>query len=193
VALNYEPLVTTYALDAIKNTAPIFGADEYLTARETIEAALLQNVTNALNTQIYCDVLDLQLRNVGLSTDFSAVKLASAIQVETNEKTQFIQQSEVITQTTSYDVLVIQNQGIEVANSATADAKIITDTAAYTATQAVEKARNEGLLYLITQSGLTTEKQKASLDYILSLSNNKEKITPYVNFASGLPRLVTGS
>merc|ERR1711988_162753 len=39
VARAWEPLVVTYALDAIKNTAPNYAVDQYLTIRPTIEAA----------------------------------------------------------------------------------------------------------------------------------------------------------
>ena len=131
VALDYEPLVITYALDAIKNTGPLFAADDYLTNRQGIEAALMTNVSNALSDQIYCEVLDLQLRAIRLSDDFRITKLNTAIQIETNAKEQYIQESTLVQEQTSLDVLRVNNQAIETANQATATANLIKEKAIY--------------------------------------------------------------
>jgi len=190
VATSYAPLVVTYALDAIKNTAPLYGADEYLTKREVIEAAFKTNVTKNLNDQIFCEVLDLQMRNVGLSADFKTTKLNTAIQVETNAKELYLQQSTIIVEQTSLQVLQKTNEATETANAATAEASVIKEQAIYLAKQTVETARSTGLQHMLNETGLTTERQKASLDYITSLINNKQKITPYINLGAGLQKAV---
>jgi hypothetical protein len=190
VAQSYEPLVVTYALDAIKNTAPLYGADEYLTKREVIEQAFLKNVTKNLNDNIFCEVLDLQMRNVGLSADFKTTKLNTAIQVETNAKEIYVQDSTIIVEKTSLQVLEKTNEATETANAATAEANVIKEQAIYLAKQTVETARSNGLKHMLNQTGLTTERQKASLDYITSLINNKKKIKPYINLGAGLQKAV---
>lgn len=96
VALDYEALVTTYAVDAIKNTAPLYGVDEYLIDRPKIEAAFQKNVTQALKVDIYCDVIDLQLRQIVLSTEYEATKLQAAIQYEKSQQASFDGQREVV-------------------------------------------------------------------------------------------------
>merc|ERR1712159_532146 len=82
VALSFEPLVVTYALDAIKNTAPRFRVDEYLTKRPVIEEELRLNVT--------------KLR-----------KINAALQKESNAKEQYIQKKTLIEEQTSLEVLQI--------------------------------------------------------------------------------------
>merc|ERR1712159_652579 len=95
VAVSFEPLVVTYALDAIKNTAPRFGVDEY--------------VTKSLKTDIFVDVLDLQLRKIQLSDDYQTTKLNAALQKESNAKEQYIQKKTLIEEQTSLEVLQIDN------------------------------------------------------------------------------------
>ena len=190
VATEYRPLVTTYALDAIKNTGPLFSADQYLTERTTIENALLVNVTNSLSANIYCDVIDLQLRAITLSDDFRNTKLTTAIQKETNAMQLFVKDSEEVKEKTSLEVLYINNQAIEIANAATAQASLIKEKAVYEAKQTVEAARSTGIQHMLNETGLTAAKHKASLDYITSLINNKAKITPYINLGAGLQKAV---
>ena len=45
VALNFEGLVASRTQDAIRNTAPLFGIDSYLSQRPLIEATLQRNVS----------------------------------------------------------------------------------------------------------------------------------------------------
>ena len=58
------------------------------------------------------------------------------------------------------------------------------------AKQTVETARSQGIQHMLNETGLTTAKHKASLDYITSLINNKDKITPYINLGAGLQKSV---
>lgn len=181
VAMSYEPLVVTYALDAIKNTAPLYGVDQYLTQRSIIEANFKLNVTNALATDMYVDVVDLQLRRIILSPDYESTKLNAALQVEQNQKEFYVQNKTIIEEETALEVLQIDNQAVQVANAAVADANQIKDTAVYQAKQLVEERRSAGLKYMLTEIGLTSDEHKASLDYITTLINNKANIVPYVN------------
>lgn len=181
VAMSYEPLVVTYALDAIKNTAPLYGVDQYLTQRSIIEANFKLNVTNALATDMYVDVVDLQLRRIILSEDYESTKLNAALQVEQNQREFYVQNKTIIEEETALEVLQIDNQAVQVANAAVADANQIKDTAVYQAKQLVEERRSAGLKYMLTEIGLTSDEHKASLDYITTLINNKANIVPYVN------------
>jgi len=181
VAMSYEPLVVTYALDAIKNTAPLYGVDQYLTQRSIIEANFKLNVTNALATDMYVDVVDLQLRRIILSPDYESTKLNAALQVEQNQKEFYVQNKTIIEEETALEVLQIDNQAVQVANAAVADANQIKDTAVYQAKQLVEERRSAGLKYMLTEIGLTSDEHKASLDYITTLINNKANIVPYIN------------
>jgi len=186
VAMSFEPLVVTFALDAIKNTAPRFGVDEYLTKRPVIEAQIRSNVTKALKHDIFTDVVDLQLRKIQLSDDYQTTKLNAALQKESNAKEEYIQTKTLIEEQTSLEVLQIDNNALRVEKAALADASLIRETADFQAKKLIETRRSDGLRFMLEQLGLQTDEHKASLDYITTLINNKESIKPYVNLDSGL-------
>lgn len=181
VATAFEPLVVTYALDAIKNTAPLYGVDEYLTSRPKIESAFMANVTKALKDDIFCDVLDLQLRRIILSNEYEETKLQAAIQTEKSQQATFDGETVVVEAETEKDVQLITDQSNLVEQTAIADAKIITETATVNAKKHIETRRSDGLRYMLQEAGFTTDEHKASLDYIQTLINNKEDIKPYIN------------
>lgn len=181
VAMSYEPLIQTFALDAIKNTAPLYGVDEYLTKRSVIEQNFQDNVTAALVNDMFVDVVDLQLRRIILSTEYEQTKLSAALQVESNEKEYYVQNKTLIEEQTSLEVLEVDNQAVRVENAAIADANQIKEEAVYEAKKLTEEARSSGLKLMLQDIGLTTDEHKASLDYITTLINNKESITPYIN------------
>lgn len=92
VALTFKPLIEVNAMDAIKNTAPLFGATDFLHKRGEIEAMFLANVTKAISQDLFVNVADLQLRKVGMTPELQTTKLTAAIQAERNGKQVFIQQ-----------------------------------------------------------------------------------------------------
>merc|ERR1712196_558098 len=139
VALNFEGLVASRTQDAIRNMAPLFGIDSYLSQRPLIEATLQRNVSRAI-ADLHMDVLSFQLRDIEPDAD-------------------------------------------AVAKKATASASKIKENAVAEADEKVEVARLQGLKDLYDELGFTSEKHKASLDYLLTLmasSSNKE----YVAFDS---------
>merc|ERR1711977_381168 len=83
----------------------------------------------------------------------------------------------------NFEVLEIENDADAVAKKATASASKIKENAVTEADEKVEVARLQGLKDLYDELGFTSEKHKASLDYLLTLmasSSNKE----YVAFDS---------
>jgi len=161
--------------------------DEYLTKRPVIEEELRLNVTKSLKTDIFVDVMDLQLRKIQLSDDYQTTKLNAALQKESNAKEQYIQKKTLIEEQTSLEVLQIDNEALRIEKGAVADATLIRERADYQAKQLVETRRSDGLKYMLDQLGLQTDEHKASLDYITTIINNKESIKPYVNLgADGL-------
>ena len=49
VALQYESNIKSVAIDALKSTAVLFGADDYLTKRTQIQSSMALNVTHAID------------------------------------------------------------------------------------------------------------------------------------------------
>ena len=182
VALNFEGLVASRTQDAIRNTAPLFGIDSYLSQRPLIEATLQRNVSLAI-ADLHMDVLSFQLRDIEPEDDYQSARLAVAIQVESNAKEAYSQEATLVREQTAVEVLEIENDADAVAKKATASASKIKENAVTEADEKVEVARLQGLKDLYDELGFTSEKHKASLDYLLTLmasSSNKE----YVAFDS---------
>ena len=182
VALNFEGLVASRTQDAIRNTAPLFGIDSYLSQRPLIEATLQRNVSRAI-ADLHMDVLSFQLRDIEPEDDYQSARLAVAIQVESNAKEAYSQEATLVREQTAVEVLEIENDADAVAKKATASASKIKENAVTEADEKVEVARLQGLKDLYDELGFTSEKHKASLDYLLTLmasSSNKE----YVAFDS---------
>jgi len=183
VALNYEPLVKSKAIDSIKNTAPLFGVDSYLTQRTRVETSLRSNVSLAVS-DVYADIYDFQLNFVNLEDDYRLSRLTAAVQIESNYKEEYVQEAALVRAKTAVDTLRIENNASRVLATAQAAATLIENKATYEATALVERARNTGLRDLFTQINITTEEHKASLDYILTLTDKdvSDDVKHFINF-----------
>lgn len=183
VALNFAPLVKSKAIDSIKNTAPLFGVDSYLTHRSHVESSLRSNVSAAI-ADVYADIYGFQMNFIKLEDDYRLSRLNAAIQIETNEKEEYVQEASIVRAKTTVDTIRIENNASRVLAQAEADASLITNKATYNAKALLETARNNGLKKLFNNLDLNTEEHKASLDYILTLTDKdySDDSRHYINF-----------
>lgn len=184
VATNYKSLVSTNAIDAIKNTAPLFGIDEYLDNREHIEKILTQNVSIAID-DVFADVIALQLRDIIPTDEYQRTRLEAAIQEETNLKEAYVQEATLVRETTQVEVQKIENQARAVEARATARATLITGTADAYALNIVDDATSFGLGLLFDGLNLTSSTHRSSLDYLTTLLTTTKSTTHYVGFDGG--------
>ena len=108
VTLDFDSLISTNSIDAIRNTAPLFGVDQYLTERTFIESVFAANVSVAI-ADLYASVVAMELRDVQLEDDYQAARLAAAIQDESNSKEDYIQQATLVREQTEVEVVEIEN------------------------------------------------------------------------------------
>lgn len=179
VTLDFESLIRTKSIDAIKNTAPLFGVDQFLTQRSYVEEAFRLNVSLAI-ADVFAEVVALELRDVQLELEYQQARLAAAIQEESNLKEDYIQAATLVREQTEVEVVGIENDARTVEVGAESAALIITSSADYEAAQLIENARNLGFKALFDTLDLTQEKHKASLDYLVTLGEVASKKT-YVN------------
>jgi len=92
----------------------------------------------------------------------------------------------VIEEETSLAVATISNEALVIKNAAVADANLIKQKAEYEAKKLIEGQRSAGLKLMLSEMGLVTDEHKASLDYITTLINNKDSITPFINLGTDL-------
>ena len=121
VALDFEGLVASKAIDALKNTAPLFGVDQFLTQRPLIEATLMRNVSSAIE-DIFARVVSFELRDVRPEDEYQRARLAAAIQEESNAKELYSQQATLVRERTAVEVQQVENDAVSVRAAATAEA-----------------------------------------------------------------------
>ena len=190
VATNFKSIVSTNAVDAIKNTAPLFGIDEYLNSRERIERIFAQNVSHAID-DIFADLVALQLRDVIPTDEYQKTRLEAAIQEETNLKEAYVQEAVLVRETTDVEVKKIENEARAVEANAEARATLIVGTAEAQSVFIVDDATSHGLATLFTGLNLTTAEDRATLDYLTALLSTTDKTKYYIGFQPTLTAPVT--
>mmetsp|Transcript_23896 Transcript_23896/g.59996 ORF Transcript_23896/g.59996 Transcript_23896/m.59996 type:complete len:374 (+) Transcript_23896:260-1381(+) len=123
VALQYEPFVRNLATTAIKNVSTSFTAEEWTKDRRTIQDALQAGVDTALDAA-HADCDTLQLRHIEFPSSFVERMLAAAVQIQTNQAEESLQQSAIIRSTTELGVKRIENDASVVSNTAEAQANL---------------------------------------------------------------------
>jgi len=93
-------------------------------------------------------------------------------QLET-EKEAFVQDEAVVRKKTQQKVRLIENEAREVRRNATAKASFVSGKAETDAQFLVNAAHRDGLKSMYTSLGISDEKQKASINYIRSLTENE--------------------
>lgn len=176
VALNYESLIETNAIDAIKNTAPLFSIDEFISMREFIEEIFQKNVSKAIDP-VFADVKALQLRDIITTDEYQESRLEAAIQEESNLKEDYVQEATLVRENTQTEVTKIENDALNVEAEAKAKATVTEESANSEAIRLVNDATTNGLLHMFQELNLTNPEFRQELDYIvtliLSASDNK--------------------
>ena len=167
--VNFAPFIESIATSQVRNTAPLFAADEYLVERSTIENAFARNVSAAIS-DVHATLISLQLRRLQFTDEFVATKLSRAIQEQTNTVVEYTQTSVVTRGDTAVIAAQSSNAAIEIRDRANARGAAIISEAEARAYQRVERARSDALEALYETLGIDNDKQRASADYLLMLT-----------------------
>ncbi|GMH43885.1 hypothetical protein BSKO_11819 [Bryopsis sp. KO-2023] len=178
----YRPVVEGRILDAIKNTAPRFDTAKFFENRTLIEAELLTAVKDRA-AGVFVSASDLFLSRVSIPPEVQDRQLSVATQREDNFKEENIQQSLLMRQETARLVNEIDNQARLVVERSKANATLTVEKAEAEAAAIVEEARFTGLKFLNEALNVTTEQDKATLDYIKAIDANSNAGL-YLNFES---------
>jgi hypothetical protein len=182
IGTNWNTLVSNLAISAIKNEAVKWSADEYLVKRRLIEKNMFTSVSDILIDQANCNVTSLQLRDINFPVSFYERKLESAIQMQKNIAEAYNSSANIIRGETSQLVQYINNKAVQAIKFAESQAVNIKSLAETRATKVLQDARITGLTLIKKELGLTNTSHLMSLDYMLQLEQNKDKIEYLVNF-----------
>ena len=176
---GYRDVLRGKVIDAIKNTAPEFQTPFFFQNRTFISTRLsaavndrIVNPETGFDRQL--DLIDVYFGQVEVPTEVSSKQLASAIQLEENERAIHLTNSRLIRKETDKLVDEINNNATVIVAKAEAEANFMRAAAEADAFKTIEDARNEGLAELYAALNMTDAKHKASFDYLRMLLNHKD-------------------
>ena len=187
--IDFKPLVENVAYQAIKNTCIEQTADEFLTNRPKIEAALFTAITKALAKDAHVILDGVQLRRVDFPNSYVQRKLAVAVQDLRNDEQDYERISALTRQKTITEAQFIKNTARKVETLAMAEAALIKMRAENTGIKMVQKARSDGLKEAKDTLNITKAEHTLSLDYMVQVAGAGNGQTTYVNFPTLLAKV----
>lgn len=201
--LFYEEIFKQTAKDAVKGTVTSYSTREFFMKRPEIELKIFLElrkrfsgkcceplcddkdflcVENCISPRTACNKADKGLfatvkyfvfGRVVIPRDVSdRFQLQLIRQLET-EKEEFIQDTAVVRKKTDQKVRQLQNEAEEVRRNATSKASFVAAQAEANAKYLANSAHRDGLMSIYTTLAITDEKQKASISYIRTLTENE--------------------
>ena len=187
--LDFKPLVENVAYQAIKNTCIEQTADEFLTERPKIEAALFTAITKALTRDAHVILDGVQLRRVDFPASYVARKLAVAVQDLRNDEQDYERISALTRQKTITEAQYIKNTARKVETLAKAEAALVKMRAENTGIILVQKARSDGLKEAKDTLNITKAEHTLSLDYMVQVAGAGNTMATYVDFKTLLAKV----
>lgn len=185
---GFTTQIQAEAIETLKNAAPQFNADAYLTDRAAIETnfkTLLQEriALNFANTQ----VVNVQLLRVPFPASFYQRKLDVGLQALKNEIENFTRETVQVRDETAKKVLLIENDAREIVEKADSQAGLIVARAENEFERVIGSANEVAMNRLaealdITPDSPTYQADFLSLNYLIQLLNNQGTQKKFVNF-----------
>ncbi|XP_052773938.1 uncharacterized protein LOC128212495 isoform X2 [Mya arenaria] len=201
--LNYQDVMRSSAVDAIKRACTDFNKTETFRNRSDVERHMFQAVQTRLGGKccpeycrdkpsdcpfeckardcnddtergIFVDVRYFQLGSVRIPDDLQKQMMESILIQERALREDFIQTAQIVRKETDKKVQQIKNNAREVSRLATAQAEYIGTSATASYTNVVETARSRGLTLLYSTLNISQQAHKSSFDYLRALKENKQ-------------------
>ncbi|XP_033629658.1 uncharacterized protein LOC117291835 [Asterias rubens] len=212
----YKDILRNNAIDELKGATKDFSTRDFGEIRADIEKVLFNAIKSRLEGDcckfqcenspegcvrnckrysectiedkgFFADVRFFQLGYVNIPDDVLSRNLQTLTQLEDGIREGYIQQAQLARKATEEKVKEIENSAEEKTQNATAQAALLTSRASAQAQALVEDAHSRGLAQIYGDLGITSQDQKASLNYIRVLRDHGN-VFMSVNFNS----LVTG-
>ncbi|KAJ8019807.1 hypothetical protein HOLleu_41547 [Holothuria leucospilota] len=132
---------------------------------------------------LFANVRYFQLLFVKIPRDVMARNLQTLTQIEDAEREEYVQEYQVVQIMTQKMVQDINNEATEISQNATAHSDLIRARAEAEAQAIIESAHSNGLAYMYETLNITSEEQKASLNYLRTLRDH-QNVHMSVNFQS---------
>jgi len=147
--LNYRSYIKNIAIDAIKNEAPMYSADQFFQERMQIEQNRKEALTSKLN-DFYVDVVGMQLRQIEFPFEFYRNKLNAAVQDERNSEENYRKEGNITGGENLKEVKFVQNDASLLEKNAQSRAALILANATHASTRVYERT----MLLLVCQKAV---------------------------------------
>ncbi|XP_072034483.1 uncharacterized protein [Amphiura filiformis] len=210
--LQYEEILQNNAIDALKGATKDFATEDFGRNRSDIESAMFKAVRLRLggicckrncedssegceigcldysqctieDKGLFADVKYFQMGYVDIPENVRERNLKTLTQREDGDREVHLQTAQLARVETDRIVAEIENQAEEIAQNATAQSALILSRAEADSRAILEQSHNEGLSKLFNDLNMTSQDQKASLNYIRTLRDHRN-VYLGVNFDS---------
>lgn len=172
LALSYDRVVISRTTDAIKNAAANIPFDDYFRNRRNVEATLKQAVSDRWeNPALHVALGQFHLGRIRIPDEVADKQLQAKIQVETNDKEQYLQSARLEREQTAVEVNEINLNRQKLLQTTEAEASLITANAVAEAEKIKADAINTGTLDLLTDLNLGSQEESTAYTYIRTLQN----------------------
>lgn len=162
---NYEQSVENNGINAIKNIAPYYSANDYLTNRLEIETTIAQNISVELYNIIGVIVPKeyVRITNIAFPDILIDTSLDSALALQQNELNQINQTAQLILSQTNQIVAQINANTQLLLQNTNNSVNQIVQTSQNEANNIVNTARSYGISYLFDKLDVVYEDEKITL------------------------------
>lgn len=170
---NIHLTVKSKTESVLKNTAPLYSTEEYLTKREEIASIMNKNVTETLEKMwLNVETNKLCLKRVQMSNNVEEKYLEAAIKIEEEEQTIYQGQADEIRAQTEQLVAQYSVNNSLVYATAVAESTRIKAEATANSDLLVRTARGIGMSSIITDLGMTNETTRALFFKLMAILDN---------------------
>lgn len=170
---SFDSTVKSKAQSTIKNTAPLYSIEEYLTIRPDITTVLNTNITEELEIiWIELETSKLQLKRIELETTTIDKYLDDAIITQTEAQEIYIGEATAIRAETTRQVEEINTNSTVLTAEASAEAERIVAVAEAEADLKTSTARGEGIADIIANLSMTTATTRKTFIKLMAILDN---------------------
>jgi len=175
LAKTYTSVIQSRTIDAIKNSATTVPFTDYFKKRKDLEAQLKEAIQARWNEkpQLHAELDQFFLGRILIPSFVADKQLSAKIQIETNKKEEYLQQTRIEREVTAVQVNTINLEKNKLLRETEAKASLITENAIADAERINNDAINEGTADLLQAVGIGTQEYSTAYTYIRTLQNRR--------------------
>lgn len=171
LSTNYNNIIVSRAKDAIKNAAVSVTFTEYFQDRTEVERRFREAIEERWNQppSVHCTLDQFHLGRIRIPESVATKQLQSRVQIERNDKEEYLQQAQLEREMTAVEVNSINLESEKVLRVAQAEASLIRAKAKAEAELIKAQAGIAGTQMLLSEAGITSQDHMSAFTYIRTL------------------------